>query len=26
MAYCPKGLNPMKAIGHIKTMLLREQV
>lgn len=25
-AYCPKGLNPMKAIGRIKAMLLREQV
>ncbi|MCK7546548.1 succinate dehydrogenase iron-sulfur subunit [Marinobacter koreensis] len=25
-AYCPKGLNPMKAIGHIKAMLVREQV
>ncbi|MGM0953980.1 MAG: succinate dehydrogenase iron-sulfur subunit [Pseudomonadota bacterium] len=25
-AYCPKGLNPMKAIGHIKIMLLRERV
>ncbi|SFM99212.1 succinate dehydrogenase / fumarate reductase iron-sulfur subunit [Marinobacter pelagius] len=25
-AYCPKGLNPMKAIGHIKIMLVREQV
>lgn len=22
-AYCPKGLNPMKAIGHIKTMLVK---
>nr|WP_297397653.1 PLP-dependent transferase [uncultured Marinobacter sp.] len=25
-AYCPKGLNPMKAIGRIKAMLVREQV
>lgn len=25
-AYCPKGLNPMKAIGRIKEMLFREQV
>lgn len=25
-AYCPKGLNPMKAIGRIKAMLFREQV
>ncbi len=25
-AYCPKGLNPLKATGHIKTMLLREQI
>ena len=24
-AYCPKGLNPMRAIGHIKLMLAREQ-
>ncbi|GGY78529.1 succinate dehydrogenase iron-sulfur subunit [Marinobacter zhanjiangensis] len=24
-AYCPKGLNPMKAIGRIKAMLLREE-
>lgn len=24
-AYCPKGLNPMKAIGHIKQMLFRRQ-
>lgn len=22
-AYCPKGLNPMKAIGHIKTILVK---
>ncbi|WP_417548506.1 succinate dehydrogenase iron-sulfur subunit [Marinobacter segnicrescens] len=25
-AYCPKGLNPMKAIGRIKEMLFREGV
>lgn len=25
-AYCPKGLNPMKEIGRIKAMLVREQV
>lgn len=24
-AYCPKGLNPMKAIGRIKAMLVRDQ-
>ncbi|WP_336365971.1 succinate dehydrogenase iron-sulfur subunit [Marinobacter sp. C2H3] len=25
-AYCPKGLNPMKAIGHIKTMLFKRRL
>lgn len=25
-AYCPKGLNPMKEIGRIKAMLVRQQV
>ncbi len=25
-AYCPKGLNPMKAIGRIKAMLFREEI
>lgn len=24
-AFCPKGLNPLRAIGHIKLMLAREQ-